>query len=487
MSRFPIATRTFGFPLICLAALAAAQEPGTIATGNVLFIDVYRHPEYSTTTQVAPSGNVTVPQVGNINVLGLTENEATARVRERLIVYGFKNPLVTVSRNAVEPGRPTRTAQMRTTTVTLDNSGAESISDTLQGMSSEGGSISFHKETNTIIITDTPSTIENMMAVIATLDDEPGQRTQVLIQAKIAEVQVGAMKELGIRWWTQGKEGLGGYYPMPTKDPVLNALRGESSGLRNESVGGRSGAYGGGSGRRFVNEAGFDRRLNVPVHIPATGQFFLGLLNEHFDIGVLLDALMADNKAEMLAEPFTLTVNHQKAEIRSVEEFPYTEFGTEITGRTTFGTKFLELGIKLIVTPHVCRDEKGPYIKLDLEPEVSYAVGSINGVPIRNVRSSKSPALVRNGQTLVIGGIYSRDYRNISQRVPVVGKLPLIGALFRRKEKVQTRTELMVFVTPTIYKSPEDITWDKMIDLAEIGADMPAATSAEPEPTTRRE
>jgi type IV pilus assembly protein PilQ len=88
-----------------------------------------------------------------------------------------------------------------------------------------------------------------------------------------------------------------------------------------------------------------------------------------------------------------------------------------------------------------------------------------NGVPIRSVRSSNNVSNVRNGQTLVIGGIVLNDERNVMQGVPGLSKLPLLGSLFRHKERSRSRNELMVFVTPTIHNEPETITWDRMINL----------------------
>jgi general secretion pathway protein D len=180
---------------------------------------------------------------------------------------------------------------------------------------------------------------------------------------------------------------------------------------------------------------------------------------------MLIDALAADNKAELLASPNILTVNHRQAEIKMTDEFPYTEFGTEVSGRANFSTKFLDLGIKMVVTPHVYRDEEGKYVKLEFEPEVSFPSGSNNGVPIRSVRSYRGESNVRDGQTLVVGGIYRNDLRNVQQKVPGVGNLPLVGNLFKHSEKARSQTELMVFLTPTVHDTPETVTWDRMLDV----------------------
>jgi type II secretory pathway component GspD/PulD (secretin) len=177
----------------------------------------------------------------------------------------------------------------------------------------------------------------------------------------------------------------------------------------------------------------------------------------------------------LLANPNILTVNHKRAEIRRVEEFPYREFGVDPSGRSITSTQFLDLGIILGVTPHVLRDPQGQeYIKLELEPEVSIAVGQADGVPIRSVRSSKSEANVRDGQTLVIGGIYKNDRANIKHPVPGLGSLPVIGTLFRRTENRDVETELMVFVTPRIHDTPESISVREMIAVGDDGTAVDA-------------
>jgi type II secretory pathway component GspD/PulD (secretin) len=102
-----------------------------------------------------------------------------------------------------------------------------------------------------------------------------------------------------------------------------------------------------------------------------------------------------------------------------------------------------------------------------LKAEVSFPIGSVNGVPIRSLRSLSNRAHVRDNQTLVIGGILREDERSMDSKVPGLGNLPLLGRLFKKEEKTDFRSELMVFVTPTIYRRPEDITWDRMIDISE--------------------
>ncbi len=447
-----------------VTAVAGEGEDDVISPGDFVFVDVYRREELSTTAQVDSAGNIDLPYVGKVEIGGLTESQAGAAVCSALREI-LKNPRVTVSRTLGYKTDGARTAEMETQVINLTNAQAESMFDALKGMSSQGGSLGFDPYTNTLIITDTPGVVQNMMSVIGQLDRMRSQLTQVRIEAKIAEVDEGAMKDLGVRWFVKGNEVTGGFYPPAAQDPRVNAMRGGQGGIANEMVRGIGGGINRGFDREFVEEPNFDRRIAVPVHVPTPGQLFFGLLNDNVDIGTLLDALVEDNKAEMLANPMILAVNHRPAEIKMTDEYPYTEYTLQAYGAHQ-STKFMDLGIKLEVTPHVYRDEKGIYIQLELVPEVSWYSGSSNGVPIRSVRTSDTVTNVRDRQTLVIGGIVMDDERNVEQRVPGLGRLPVIGNLFKHQERAKSRKELMVFVTPTVHSKPETITWDKMLNLS---------------------
>jgi len=148
----------------------------------------------------------------------------------------------------------------------------------------------------------------------------------------------------------------------------------------------------------------------------------------------------------------------------------------------------MDLGIKMEVTPHVYRDAGGLYVQLELLPEVSWYKGMSSGVPIRAVRSSHTITNVRDGQTLVIGGIVLSEERNVDHRVPGVGRVPIVGSLFKHKERARERKELMVFVTPSVHERPESITWDKMLNLSvATEPQAPMIPSLEARSETRRD
>lgn len=446
--------------LVVIAPVALGQQSGSIMVGDVIVVDVQRQPELSTTARVDESGSILVPFVGNVAVAGLTENAARDRITDALRKY-LRNPRVRIARGLGGGVLGTRTGSMMTETVSLKNASAENLATSLQGMSSPGGTISFDGDTNTLIITDRPDVIQNVKMTIFDLDSMQSQLTQVSISTKFAEVQEGALKEIGVRWFTQGKEVAGGFTAPGRLDPEFTSIR---PGGSNESVGTGSGTNS--NSRRFVGGETFDRRLNIPVQVPLAGQLFFGLLNRNLDLGIFIDALVSDKKAELLASPMVLTVNHKTARIKMTDEFPFTESLAGV-GFSQTTIDFLDIGIIMEVTPHVLEDKTGPYIKLDLRPEVSFLAGTgANGVPIRSVRSSHSIVNVRDGQTLVIGGVFREEDRDIVQGVPGVSKIPIFGNLFKRKEKNRSRSELIMFVTPRIHLTPEDITWDTMMDIS---------------------
>jgi type II secretory pathway component GspD/PulD (secretin) len=91
----------------------------------------------------------------------------------------------------------------------------------------------------------------------------------------------------------------------------------------------------------------------------------------------------------------------------------------------------------------------------------------VNGVPIRSVRSSNTLANVRDGQTLIVGGILTEDEQSVETKVAGLGSIPIFGNLFKTKERAKVRKELMIFVTPTVHRRPEEVTWDKFVDVAQ--------------------
>jgi type II secretory pathway component GspD/PulD (secretin) len=464
------ATGIVAIALSCAVFYAQAEETMALNQGDMVYIKVYRHDDLSTSAHVDAAGNIELPYVGKVSVSGLSDVQAGARVSKAYSAILKKAPQVTISRGftgnvGLLAGR---TEKMRTEVVSLINSDAETMYDALSGMASTGGAINFHAETNSLIVTDTPSTLQNMIAVINKLDQSQTQVTQVHIETWIAEVESGAIKELGVKWFVQGDNIGTGYNPGMRQLSQTSSARGTNDPLVNEHFdsNNNSNNQGGGYGSRdFIDDSNWDRRLQLPVQVASAGQMFLGFMNSGIDLGLFIDALVTDKKAELLATPYRTTVNHKTARIMATEQFPFTQVGS-VGFSSVANVSFLDIGIILDVTPHVRRDPRGStYIQLELEPEVSTATGVANGVPIRSVASSSGVTNVRDGQTVIIGGISQTETGRAEERVPGVSKVPLLGRLFKHKERSKKTRELMIFVTPTIIENPEDMTWERTLHL----------------------
>lgn len=461
--------------LVCLNAwsqppASPGSIPATLQPGEIIFVNVSRFPELSTNVQLDASGNVVLPELsGVVHVGGMTLQQAGETIATAYTQIMRRKPHVTVSRSGSSfvTRQSGRSPEMTTQLLTLKNTNAEELADRLQEMTSSGGAVVAYPNTNSIIITDTPSAVQNILKVARELDGMHSQIQQVSIQARIAEIQRGALKELGIRWFFQGNDVNGGYYPGPSQTLDSRNLKGPFNAPANNEIFSRNNSRNTttNNGREFIGNSPFDRRMQIPVQIPKAGQMFLGIMTKDIDIGAMLDALASDNRGELLAAPTIVTTNNKMAEIKSTEEVPYTEYGFSY-GQGTFSTKFLDVGIVLRVIPHVYEDKGGRYVNMELEPEISYPVGTgAGGAPIRSVRKSKTTANVRDGQTLAIGGIYRNDQHNVETGVPGVRRIPVVGKLFKHTERVKKKTELLIFVTPHVLDSPEGNTWEQMVTM----------------------
>jgi type II secretory pathway component GspD/PulD (secretin) len=490
MMRLNLAALLLMGGILLLSPILGAQafdNKAPITAGELLHINVHKHADLTVTTQVNEAGTVNLNYIGRVSVVGLTEKEASDRVAQAYKSL-LKNPRVKVSRSGSGGGGfAPRTEEMDTKVLALQNSSAESLFNALSGMATAGGSVNYDEDSNALILTDTPMTLQKMLQVVQELDQMQSQVTQVRIEARIAEVESDAAKEIGVRWFAQGDHLNTGYYPGGRQDAKLSTIRGNGNPIYNELI--RQGTGGSrGSSREFEEESSINRRLNIPLHIPAPGQYFMGYVNSGIDFGTMLDALAAENKAEMLASPYTLTVNHKQATIMMTEQFPYLESGPTGAGGNFTSTSFLDVGIILEVTPHVRRTIDGAtYVQMELQPEVSTASGSSNGIPIRSVRGTKQVANVLDRQTLIIGGIAQSDSRNVLQKVPGLGDMPLIKHLFRHRERTKTETELMIFITPTVFNHPRDVAWNRAIDMPELMPDGDIGRSLERSAEARKE
>jgi type II secretory pathway component GspD/PulD (secretin) len=174
----------------------------------------------------------------------------------------------------------------------------------------------------------------------------------------------------------------------------------------------------------------------------------LSLIND--DIRIVVHLLQQKRNVDILASPRVMVVSGQKAEIKTVEEIPYQERTDTSGGGQLTSTQFKDIGVTMEVKATVTDDGK---ILLVIKPEQSVSTGmSIGGVPIVDKRGASTTLLMDDGQIAVMGGLRRQETQIIKNKIPLLGDLPLIGFIFSDNRKIVENSELLVLLSPHIYK-----------------------------------
>ncbi|EOX4082915.1 type IV pilus secretin PilQ [Vibrio alginolyticus] len=299
-------------------------------------------------------------------------------------------------------------------------------------MLSERGSMTIDERTNSLLIRELPENIEVIREIIESLDIPV---KQVQIEARIVTINEGNMDELGIRWGftsINGSNTVGG--------SIENNLA--TIGLYNGE-----GSDDGGDG----DGVGIDDFLNVNLAATSPNAtsiaFQVAKLGSDTLLDLELSALQQESKAEIISSPRLITTNKKPAYIEQGTEIPYLESSS--SGATTVTFKKAVLSLK--VTPQITPDNR---LVLDLSvtqdrPGQVVKTGTGEAVAIDTQRIG-TQVLVNNGETVVLGGIFQHSITNSVDKVPLLGDLPLLGALFRRSYENVGKSELLIFVTPKV-------------------------------------
>jgi type IV pilus assembly protein PilQ len=307
------------------------------------------------------------------------------------------------------------------------------------------GNVSIDERTNTLLVQDTAEQLEQIRALVSTLDIPI---RQVLIEARIVIMADDFSRDLGVRM---------GFNRVSDDIKDLFAISGSAQ--ASDTIMGSALDNLGSSGQPFpvqIPFGNFDRyNVNMPVSNPA-GRLALSVLDfDDFLIDLELSAAQAEGKGEIVSSPRVITSNQREAVIEQGVEVPYQESAS--SGATT--TQFKKAVLSLKVTPQITPDDR---VILDLEvnkDSVGQLVPSATGgfVPSIDTRSISTQVLVNDGQTVVLGGIMETEQRNSEKKVPFLGDVPGLGALFRTRSKSDSRAELLIFVTPKILREGSNI------------------------------
>jgi type IV pilus assembly protein PilQ len=310
------------------------------------------------------------------------------------------------------------------------------LSDATQRILSKRGSAVVDTRTNTLFVQDTPSRLEDVRRLISKIDVPV---RQVMIEARIVEASDSFSKSLGARI---------GYHDLrPYSGRLGSAANGArfSVGGNLDDVGGHAGGGAQGGTPTFIPGS-------LASNMPATGfnsfpagQFSFILFNNAATqfLNLEISALEADGKGKIIASPRVLTADQVEALIEQGTEIPYQQASSSGATAVSFRKASLALKVKPQITP-----DGNVIMTLDVNKDQP-GVTTPAGVQI-NTKHVKTEVLVENGGTVVIGGIYEQNDRTDITKVPFFGDLPFVGIMFRNNVTTNSKTELLVFITPRI-------------------------------------
>ncbi|MDH5729177.1 MAG: type IV pilus secretin PilQ family protein [Gammaproteobacteria bacterium] len=303
---------------------------------------------------------------------------------------------------------------------------AEIIKSDKNTLLSARGNITVDERTNTLLIRDTFDRLAEIRKLIGNLDIPI---RQVMIESRIVIASDSFSKDMGIRFGIGGTVSGGG---------GSIATAGTSSGMNNVI-----------SGASFGDDDNFN--INLPLgsgtNGPKAPSFSLGFLSSTAILDLELAAMQAEGQGEVVSSPRVITSNQKEALIEQGEEIPYQEASS--SGAST--TSFRKAVMSLKVTPQITPDDR---IILDLKVNKdSRSTNTTGGGAVAiDTKEIQTQVLVENGETVVLGGIYEQQQLKEVKKVPLLGDIPFLGALFRTTSVVNAKTELLIFVTPKILK-----------------------------------
>ena len=326
------------------------------------------------------------------------------------------------------------------------------------GISRAPAIIARYEGTNAIIISASADVQRTLGEVIRQLDT---RREQVLVEAIIVEISDTAAKKLGIQLAFGGPSG-GAFTTYSNVTPPIvpiagGILQGQLSGgtTTTTTVNGTTTTTSSGNSNAGTLLQGALSAVNTATGGTAGAAFGLG---NNLYLGAIINAVSQDNQSNLLSTPSVVTLDNQEAKILVGQEIPVTT-GEALGGNFDNAFRTVQrqnVGIQLEVKPQI---GEGGSIKLFLRQEVSSIAGAVTNNSsdlILNKREIQTTMTVDDGQIMAIGGLLDDNERRTLEKVPVLGDIPLLGELFRSRSRSRGKTNLMVFIRPTILRTAED-------------------------------
>jgi type II secretory pathway component GspD/PulD (secretin) len=279
-------------------------------------------------------------------------------------------------------------------------------------LTQEAGSVHADQRTRTLIVKDLPHKMREIERVVAMFDR---RSKQVFIESKIVQVRLNDDYRLGINW-NHMFNGLDPRFSLKTvAAPTAIATLGASA--------------------------------KTP-----TGSMTFNTIAAGGDLSMVLDALKGVGETKILSNPHVAVIDGEEASIKVVTDQPYAEAQLESGTTNVVGEsiQFIEVGVTLGVTPRINDQD---LISMDIKPEVSSVVGSyqaFRSVPIVRKSLAETSVMIKNNETIIIAGMIDNQKEEVESRIPLLGRIPLIGLLFKSYREETQSNELIVFLTPRI-------------------------------------
>ena len=321
---------------------------------------------------------------------------------------------------------------------------AKDLQEGVKELLSKKGSATVDERTNTLIVRDVAASVEWITTLVKELDS---RTPQVMIEARIVEANTSFTREIGVQW--------GGSYTTQSGNRISTLHGGATKQLSTDTFAQPLTGGIGLSGGPFA--------VNLPAAVgPGRGGALgiaFGNLTDTVRLDLQLSALEDSGRGRILSTPRVLTLDNKEAKISAGTEIliPTTTIvtaGTDTGGgaaEAPTGVQTIDAKLELAVTPHVTPNrEIVMHVRADKkDPDYSRPVQEI---PPLNSRSAETHLLVRNGETVVIGGIVINSSAFSENGVPWLSKIPILGWFFKKQSTVENQNELLVFITPTIYE-----------------------------------
>ena len=318
---------------------------------------------------------------------------------------------------------------------------AQELVSQVQTVASARGIVSVDSRTNMVIIRDIPEKIDEIRALVQSLD---APTPQVLIEARIVEASTNFLRQVGVQW--------GGRY-------VADAAHGNPTGMvfpNTVGVSGSNASEESSSSNSIGNIPDGNYAVNLPAAIGLGSGggigITLGNINDTFALDLQLSALENRGEGRIISQPKVTTLDNTEASITQGVSIPF-----QIRQQGDTSLSFIEANLNLTVTPHVTADES---IIMDIQiakNAPNTAIPTSTGDPAIDKKEAETEALVRDGETAVIGGIFQYTQTKTELGLPWISRVPLLGFFFSNKEDREERTELLIFITPRIVRQRPEV------------------------------